>query len=120
MYLELGKNELCIDVCDKIIAMDSNYFPAYVHRQEAFYNLKMGKEVIDDFYRAVEIYNGYPRLYILAVNVLIAFERYDEAKSVIDRAKEANLESNELKYQELRLKEFYQLQMMKEKNLLIK
>jgi len=104
MYLELGKNELCIDVCDKIIAMDSNYFPAYVHRQEAFYNLKMGKEVIDDFYRAVEIYNGYPRLYILAVNVLIAFERYDEAKSVIDRAKEANLESNELKYQELRLK----------------
>jgi len=104
LYLELGKNELCVDVCDRIISKDSGYFLAYVYRQEAFYNLKMGREVLDDYYKAVEIYDGYPKIYILAVKVLIIFERYEEAKRVLDKAKEAGIKSNELAYQELRIK----------------
>lgn len=103
ILLKSGKNKLCIDTCDKIIELNNRYFPAYVYRQEAFFNLRMGKEVIDDYYRAVDIYRGYAKPYILAAKVFIIFERYEDAKKVLDHAKEANIESNELTYQEFRI-----------------
>lgn len=104
-YLLRMKNyKHCIDICDKILRLDDRYFPSYVHRQEAYYHLRMAQEVIDDYYRAIEIYPIYPRPYIFAVKVFINYGQYDDAKGVLKRAEEAKVESNELKFQKLRLK----------------
>ncbi|MHC1750637.1 MAG: tetratricopeptide repeat protein [Cellulosilyticaceae bacterium] len=102
--LKLEKNESCVKACDEIIDQNSDYFPAYVYRQEAYFNLKQGQGVIDDFYNAIEIFKGYPKNYILAAKVFYIYEQYDDALGVIKRADEAEIISQELKFQELKIK----------------
>lgn len=104
LLLKLEDNKGCIDVCDEILRINSEYFPAYMYRQEAYFNLRMGREVIDDYYKAIEIYPAYAKAYILAVKVYINYDRYEDALEVIKRAKDTGVESNELSFQELKVK----------------
>lgn len=103
-YLKLEDNTKCIDVCDQIIERNSGYYPAYVFRQEAYYNLRMAQEVIDDFYRATDIYAGEAKPYIFAIKAFMGYSQYEDAQRIFNRAKEAEVESNELMYNELVLK----------------
>ena len=102
LRMESYKN--CIDICDEILRLDNRYLPSYVHRQEAYYHLRMAQEVIDDYYHAIEIQPNYPKTYILAVKVFLIYKQYQDAEDVIKRADEAGVKSNELKFQQLRLK----------------
>lgn len=102
--LRMGSAKHCIDVCDEILRLDKEYFPAYLCRQEAYYKLGMAQEVIDDYYRAIEIFPGAPQPYIFAVKVFLVYREYEAAKKVLERADEEKVESNELKLQKLRLK----------------
>ncbi|WP_163215921.1 tetratricopeptide repeat protein [Clostridium thermarum] len=104
VLLKKGDNKACIDVCDEILRINNEYFPAYIYRQEAYYNLKMAREVVDDYFRAVEIYKGYARIYLLAVKVYIEYEQYTDASKVINSAKEAGVESNELAFLEIKIR----------------
>lgn len=99
--LEFKENKQCIDVCDEILRKEKRYYPAYLLRQEAYFNLKMAKEVIDDYLNAIEIYAGNVKPYILAATVYMIFSRYEDAAEVIKGAKEAGIESNELIFIEL-------------------
>lgn len=102
--LKLEKYELCMDVCDRIVSIDKGFFPAYVYRQEAAYNLRMAQEVIDDYYSAIEIYPKYAKPYVFAAKVFIIYDQYEDAMGVVKRAKEAEVESSEMIFQELRIK----------------
>lgn len=95
-YLEEKKYDKCIMICDGILAKDRGFFPAYVHRQKAHFELKNAKEVIDDFYMCRDLYPSFARPYVLAAEVFIAFEQYDDAKQVLESAKEAGIESDGL------------------------
>lgn len=95
-YLKLGRNEDCIDECDEIILLSEDYYPAYLHRQEAYFNMKNGQGVVDDYYKAIEIYSGYVKPYLLAAKVFFFYQQYEDSLGVINRAKEANLNSHEL------------------------
>lgn len=86
----------CIDICNEIIAKDRGFYPAYVHRQRANYELKNAKEVIDDYFACKEIYPGYSVPYVLAAEVFMAFEQYDDVESVIKEGEEAGLQSDGL------------------------
>ncbi|MDE5864412.1 MAG: hypothetical protein K2H34_08710, partial [Lachnospiraceae bacterium] len=63
-YLEAEDYDGCIEICNEIIERDKGYFPAYVHRQKANYELKNEKEVIDDYYVCQDIYAAYAPPYI--------------------------------------------------------
>lgn len=95
-HLENKKYKECISLCDEIIEKDSGFFPAYVHRQKANFEMKNAKEVIDDFFACKELYPKYSRPYILAAEVFMAFEQYDDVESVIDAGAEAELDSDGL------------------------
>lgn len=95
-YLEEEKYIECIDVCDEIIEKDRGFFPAYLHRQKANYELKNAKEVIDDYFACQEIYPGYSKPYILAAEVFFAFEQYNDVENIIEAGKQANLDSDGL------------------------
>ena len=69
VYLKSGQYEICIDLCDQIIEEENQYFPAYVQRQEAYFELKNGQKVVDDYHNAVEIFAGYYKPYLLAAQV---------------------------------------------------
>jgi tetratricopeptide (TPR) repeat protein len=102
VLLELKEDKQCIDICDEIIRTDKGYYPAYLLRQEAYFNLRMAQEVIDDYFNAVGIYPQNARPYIFAANVYLIYRRYDDAAEVIKRSREAGVESNELLFLELK------------------
>lgn len=95
-YLEEKAYDDCIKICDEIIEKDRGFFPAYVHRQKANYELKKAKEVVDDYFSCRELYPAYVPPYVLAAEVFFAFDQYDDVESVINAAKDAGLESDSL------------------------
>lgn len=83
-----GRYEQAVDICDQIIKEDENYYPAYLTRQEACYELRRGQDVVDDYHKAVEIYGGFYKPYLLAAQVFFYHDQYEDAKGVIEQAKE--------------------------------
>lgn len=101
-YLDAKKYESCIEMCDRILEKDRGFFPAYVHRQKAHYELKHAKEVIDDYFSCIELYPPYAPPYVLAAEVFYAFDQYDDVEQVLNAAKEAELESHALELYNIR------------------
>lgn len=98
------KYERSVDICDRIIAEEEGYYPAYLIRQEACYHIRRAQQVVDDYHRAVEIYAGFYKPYLFAVKVFYHYSQYGDSKKVIDRAKENQVEfSDELKLYEARV-----------------
>lgn len=102
-YIKMGENEKAVDMCDKILEIDKNYYPAYVNRQEAYFNLKHAQEVIDDYYNAINLYRGYYRPYYFAARVFFTFRQYDNAKEVVANAKENNCYNGAIEFYDLKV-----------------
>ena len=60
--LRLGRYQECVDVCDRILEQDKGYLPALLTRQEAYFELHMAQQVVDDFYAIKDIYAGLAKL----------------------------------------------------------
>lgn len=101
-YLDAKHYEECIEKCNEIINQDRGFFPAYVHRQKANYELKNAKEVIDDYFMCIEIYPAYAQPYVLAAEVFYAYDQYDDVEQVIAAAQEAGVESDSLELFQIR------------------
>lgn len=98
------KYERSVDICDRIIEEDGSYYPAYLVRQEACYHMRRAQQVVDDYHNAVDIYSGYYKPYLFAAKVFYNYSQYEDAKNVIDLAKENQVEfSDELKLYEARI-----------------
>ncbi len=103
-YLAMKQLERAADQCDQIIAIEPRYFPAFIIRQEACYKMQRAQQVVDDYYRAIEIYPTFYKPYLLAAKVFFLYRQYKDAKMVIDRAKEANVPfSDDLKLLEVKV-----------------
>lgn len=92
VYLKMKDYEHTVDVCDEILAVDESYYPAYLHRQQAFYMMKKGQEVIDDFYRAIEIYSGFYRPYQFAAEIFLYYNQPMDARDIMEKAREYEVE----------------------------
>lgn len=102
-YLDAGSFDQAIDLCTKIIGMDRNYYPAYVRRQQAYFEQKNGQGVIDDFYECIRLYQGYVKPYVLAYKTFYFYRQYEDAAGVLKRVQEAGLESDELKLYQFKI-----------------
>lgn len=91
-YLQEKEYEKTIEISTKIIEKEEQYYPAYLLRQEANYELKNGQEVIYDYYRAIEIYPGYYKPYLLAAEVFYFVDQDEDALNVLQNAKDHNVE----------------------------
>lgn len=87
-YNEMQSYEKAVDECDRILEEAPDYFPAVVNRQEAYYRMSNGQQVVNDYHRAVDIYPGFPKVYLLAAKVFFFHHQYEDAKGVLERAKE--------------------------------
>lgn len=98
------KYERSVDICDQIVKEEEGYYPAYLIRQEACYHMRRAQQVVDDYHRAIDIYAGFYKPYLFAVKVFYNYSQYEDARNVIDRAKENQVEfSDELKLYEARV-----------------
>ena len=91
LLFQYKRYEECIDDCDQILREDNRYYPAYLQRQEAAFELNKGQMVVDDFYSAINIYAGYFKPYYLAAKIFFYHNQYQDALSVLTRAKENNV-----------------------------
>lgn len=98
LLLDIKRYQECVDVCDRVLEEDAQYFPAIVIRQECNYNLRAAQEVIDDFYRALDIYKFYPKMYQFAAQVFFIYHQFDDVMNILKRADEAQVDSRELSY----------------------
>lgn len=87
-----GKYEKSVDICDKILEEDTGFYPAYLIRQESCYHMRRAQQVVDDYHRAVDIYAGFYKPYLFAAKVFFNYNQYEDAKKVIDRARENQVE----------------------------
>lgn len=92
LFFEDKRYKDSIDVCDAILAQDEGYFPAVIQRQEAAYEMKNGQQVVDDYYRAIRIYAGYYKPYLLAAEAFFYSNQFSDALGVLDRARENQVE----------------------------
>lgn len=96
-YLDAGSFDQAIGMCNQIIELDRNYFPAYVKRQQAYFEQKNGQGIIDDFYECIRLYPGYVKPYVLAYKTFYFYRQYEDAAGIWKRAEEAGLQSDEMK-----------------------
>ena len=90
--LSIEEYEKAVDVCDRLISEDGGYYPAYLIRQEACYEMRRAQQVIDDYYNAIEIYPGFYKPYLFAAKVFFFYGQYEDAIGVINRARENQVE----------------------------
>ncbi len=101
-YVKMNEFEKAVDICDEILSIDKGYYPAYLQRQEAFFGLHNGQGVIDDYYNAINIWNGYVKPYLTAMRTFYNYNQYKDMLEVYDRAKEAEIESRALEFERLK------------------
>ncbi len=103
-YLLDKQYEKAVELCDEIIAEDENYYPAYLIRQEACFHMDKAQQVVDDYYRAIELYAGYDGPYLYAAKIFYEYKQYENAKGVIERARENQVEfTKRLSFEEARI-----------------
>lgn len=103
LYYDFKYYEKCIDVCTKIIEEEPGYYPAYLRRQEAAYEKQDGQQVVDDYYNAINIFPKFYKPYLLAVKVFCIYRQYEDAKKVLDLAKEQEVHQELLSFYEIRV-----------------
>ncbi len=94
IYREKEEYEKIIDQCEKILELNGQHFWACVYQQEAYENLGMAQEVIETFYRARNIDDGYAQIYLRALDVFMAFHQYEDAHEIFELAEEAGIADN--------------------------
>lgn len=82
--------------CGKMLELDSGDFYAWILHQKAAFELHDGQTVVDDFYRAKEIFAGYARIYELAAEVFIQYNQYEDARGILNQAEEGGVSSPKL------------------------
>lgn len=92
IYFHDKQYERCMDTCDQILAENTQYYPAYVQRLEAAYELRKGQQVVDDYYNAINIYAGYYKPYLLAAQTFFYHDQFQDAQGVLERARQAGVE----------------------------
>ena len=84
------------DVCDKILSLDPQYYPAYLLRQEACLYLGRYQEVINDYQRATMLYPYHARPYCTLIRMYLIFGEHDKVKDILDLTKKNEVNSDEL------------------------
>lgn len=101
LLMDQEKYEEASAVCDEMIGDDREDFYAYVLRQKCAFELYNGQGVVDDFYQAKTIWQGYAPIYELAADVFIRYSQYEDAKGILNQAEEAGVSSPKLDLLEL-------------------
>lgn len=103
LYYDNDKLEKCVDVCTAIIEENSGYYPAYLRRQQAYFDLQDGNNVVNDYYNAIHIFPQYYKPYLLAVRVFCIYRQYEDARKVLEAAKEQKIQQEMLDFYEVRV-----------------
>lgn len=98
LLCRMKRYEESADTCDKLLDRNEQYVPAYVCRQECSYRMHRAQAVVDDYHRAVGIYQAYLPPYMMAAKVFYFYRQYKNSMEVIEAARKQGLTSAELDF----------------------
>lgn len=98
IYISGKEYEKAIDAADELLKEDPAYYPAYLNRMEAAYEMDNGQLVIDDYYQAIDIYAGFFKPYLFALRVFVDHSQYKDAWGVLEKARENKVEFSDLMF----------------------
>lgn len=93
IMIAMEKYEDAVKQADYMIAQNSQWYPAYVQKQRACFELGRAQEVIDCFYAARKIYAAAAVIYEKAADVFIRYRQYNDAESIFRLARESGVDS---------------------------
>ena len=102
---QLGRHQEAMDVWNDMADSMDGCIPAYIHRQETAHELRNAQLVIDDYYNIIRDYPQYARAYFYAARVFLIYNQYEDVESVIQRARENDIDSDNLREIEAKLYE---------------
>ncbi len=88
IYIGSREYAKAIDAADRLLAELPDFYRIYLLRMEAAYELDRRQLVVDDYYRAIDIHADYFKPYLLAAKVFFECSQFQDAWSVLARAKE--------------------------------
>ncbi|MBO5389489.1 MAG: tetratricopeptide repeat protein [Lachnospiraceae bacterium] len=100
---ETENYEACIKICEELLKREKRSFIAYNYMSKASFKLDFIKETIDASNKAMEIYPYIAEPYETQVDVYLRFDQIDGAKSVVERYKAMELDSQRILYCEARI-----------------
>ncbi len=101
-YIKMRAYERAIDVCEEILKKNPNYFWAYCNRQEAYFGMRNGQGVIDDYFNAIRIYAGNSKPYLFAMKAFYNYRQYQDALKVYENAEKNGVVSSALQLERFR------------------
>ncbi len=96
LYQETGRYNEAMEIYNSMIEEFPHCVPAYVQRQELYYEQRDGQGVVDDYYHIIEDAPDYAKAYVLAAKVFLIYEQYEDAAKVFKTAEENHVKSDAL------------------------
>lgn len=97
-FLKRKEYEECIREANRAIEESEFFYPAYIYRQEANYHLYRIQQVIDDFYRAIEIDPVQGKPYVTAVKMLLELNLTEDVEKILEIGKHHHVEDPEFRF----------------------
>lgn len=91
---DMEKFDACVELCTALLDQNSSYFPAVVLRQETYSKMREAQGVIADYFTAISIFAGFPKVYELAAEVYYDFRRFEDLEALFKTAEDEEVESN--------------------------
>lgn len=97
-FLKRKRYEACIREANYALEESEFFYPAYIYRQDAHYHLYHVQQVIDDFYRAIEIIPDQGKPYITAAKMMLDLNMMDDAAKILDMGKRNRVDEPEFNF----------------------
>ena len=104
--LTLKDYEACIDCCDKVLNIEPHNIYAHIYIQEAFYEIRNGQNVVNEYHYLKEYAPGYEKSYEFAARVFFAYNQHEDVFSVVEEAKKREVDSLLLEFLYTRSKRY--------------
>lgn len=95
---ETGNYEACIDACEKLKERDQRNYIAFSYLAKACLKLDYIKESMSASEKAISIYPFICEPYVNEIKIFLRYNQTDQARQVIGRYKQLNLESDKIDY----------------------
>lgn len=106
-YLRRGKYEQCIKEANMALEISEFFYPAYVYRQEANYHLYRAQQVMDDFYRAIELAPDQGKPYVTVIKMLIDCNMIEDIKRILEMGENNHVKDPEFTFYSLEFERFH-------------
>jgi tetratricopeptide (TPR) repeat protein len=97
-FLKRKEYQRCIKEANRTLEVSEFFYPAYIYRQECNYYLFRAQQVMDDFYRAIELAPEQGKPYVMVMRMLFNLNMMSEIRNIIEMGRRNQVEDQEFHF----------------------